>query len=121
MLTPQQHTVTSVAKSRRPQQNKSFTNASAVPVGRPPTTKAMADKLDIEDQIIFDMKRQGHRDEAVVARLVNQGLTAYKPQSITARYARIKKKMQQSNEELLDAELTDWHEGEVGETVFNTA
>jgi len=73
----------------------------------------VAKDLDGEDQIIFDMKRQGYKDDAIVAHLIKQGLTQYKPASITARYARIKKKMQESNEELLDAELTDWHEGEV--------
>jgi len=113
ILTSQQHTAASAARSRRPHQNLSFANLPVIPGGRAPTFKTVSDNLDTEDQIIFDMKRQGHKDDAVVAHLVNQGLTTYKPQSITARYARIKKKMQQSNEELLDAELTDWHEGEV--------
>jgi len=73
----------------------------------------VSDQLDVEDQIIFDMKRQGYRDPDIVKRLEDEGLTSYKQTSISSRYVRIKKKMQEKNEELLDEELTDWHEGEV--------
>jgi len=59
------------------------------------------------------MKRQGYRDEDIVTRLVDQGFTEYKPPSISSRYSRICRKMQERNEELLDEELTDWHDGEV--------
>ena len=59
------------------------------------------------------MKRQGYKDTDIAVKLVDEGFTRYKPQTITSRYARIKKTIQSHNEVLLDEELTDWHAGEV--------
>lgn len=59
------------------------------------------------------MKRRGFKDREIAQRLADEGFTAYKPQSVGARYARINRKVQERNEKLLDLELIDWHEGEV--------
>ena len=59
------------------------------------------------------MKSQGFKDHEISKRLTNEGLTAYKPQSVAARYKRINRKIQERNEELLDRQLIDWEEGEV--------
>ena len=84
-----------------------------VPGGRAAIPKKVTADLDEEDKILFDMKQQGYTDDAVAKYLVDQGLTKYKTQSVGSRFTRIKKVLQQKNEELLDEELTDWHDGEV--------
>ncbi|GAB7339431.1 hypothetical protein MBLNU457_6063t1 [Dothideomycetes sp. NU457] len=80
--------------------------------GRNPTGKRVSIELDAEDEFIFDLKRRGFKDREIAQRLADEGFTAYKPQSVGARYARINRKVQERNEELLDLELIDWHEGE---------
>lgn len=54
----------------------------------------------------------GVRDEEVVAELCKRGLTKYDPKSISSRWQRMRKCMQDAQDELLDEELTDWHMGE---------
>ena len=88
-------------------------NVPRVPGGRNPTGKAISHELDAEDQLIFDMKRQGFKDHEIAQRLTDEGLTSYKPQSVAARYKRINRKIQARNENLLDRELIDWEQGEV--------
>ncbi|GAB7348874.1 hypothetical protein MBLNU459_g7575t1 [Dothideomycetes sp. NU459] len=80
--------------------------------GRAPTSKRIVPDYDSEDQIIVDMKQQGYHDEDVAKRLVEEGRTRYDPKSISSRWQRIRKAIQAAEDELLDEELTDWHEGE---------
>lgn len=59
------------------------------------------------------MKQRNYTDAQVVERLVKDGRTRYDPKSINSRWQRIRKCTQEAEDELLDEELTDWHEDEV--------
>ena len=96
-----------------PKRTKKHKSNIRVPGGHAPTFKPVTVDLDEEDQIIVDMKKQGHTDETVAKRLIDNGMTRYEPKSIQCRYLRICKKTLEYNEALLDEELTDWHLGEV--------
>lgn len=81
--------------------------------GRAPVSRRIVPNYDSEDEIIVDMKQAGYPDEAVVKRLIEESRTRYDPKSIASRWQRIRKAVQAAEDELLDEELTDWHEGEV--------
>lgn len=81
--------------------------------GRQPTSKRIVPDYDSEDEIIMQMKQAGYADQDVATRLINDGRTAYDPKSISSRWQRMRKCVQAAEDELLDEELTDWHEGEV--------
>lgn len=87
--------------------------------GYAPTDKPINIILDEEDQLIVDMKMAGYPDADVAQRLVEKGFTRYKPETISNRVVRIKKKSQEYMEKLLDEELSDWHEGEVSKPGFS--
>lgn len=87
--------------------------------GRAPVSRRIVPNYDSEDEIIVDMKQAGYPDEAVVKRLVEEGRTRYDPKSISSRWQRIRKAVQAAEDELLDEELTDWHEGEVCLDILN--
>lgn len=70
-------------------------------------------QLDAEDQIIVQMKEAGHSDEIIRDKLIDLGMTVYVARSIATRYGSIKKVMAEREDQMLDDELTDWHEGEV--------
>jgi len=64
------------------------------------------------------MKRQGFSDKQISDRLKREGLTDYQPASIGSRYKRIQQKITNVNDELLDEELSDWHDGEVRRSIM---
>lgn len=70
-------------------------------------------ELDAEDQIIVQMKEAGHSDEVIRDKLIALGMTVYVARSIATRYGSLKKAMAEREDQILDDELTDWHEGEV--------
>ncbi|KAF4552243.1 Hypothetical protein D9617_10g072240 [Elsinoe fawcettii] len=69
-------------------------------------------QLDPEDQLIWNLKAANYSDTIIANRLAESGFTKYKPPSIASRYRRIVQKLQEKTDELLEADLTDWHEGE---------
>ncbi|KAF2226426.1 hypothetical protein BDZ85DRAFT_305507 [Elsinoe ampelina] len=69
-------------------------------------------ELDVEDQLIWDLRAANYSDTVIANRLIQDGFTHYKPASIASRYRRIVQKIQEQTDELLEADLTDWHEGE---------
>ena len=85
------------------------------PGGRPMTFKKMGpdDDYDEEDYIIKQMRDAGYRDEQVVETLINKGLTIYQPKSVNTRYNVMKRREADKENQRLDDELTDWHEGDV--------
>ena len=69
--------------------------------------------MDSDDELIFSMKNAKYLEKDIAKRLADEGRTIYNPKTIGTRWARLKKVMQAKQDELLDADLTDWHEGDV--------
>lgn len=59
------------------------------------------------------MKNAKYLEKDIAKRLVDEGRIKYNAKTIGTRLARIRKKLQERNDELLDQELTDWHDGDV--------
>lgn len=59
------------------------------------------------------MKQAKYLEKDIAARLVAEGRTSYQAKTIGTRWSRIKRVLQQRQDELLDQDLTDWHEGDV--------
>lgn len=81
--------------------------------GRPAIAKKVTADLDSDDDMIVRMKEAKYLEKDIAQKLADEGRIAYNPKTIGTRWARIKKVLQQRQDELLDAELTDWHEGDV--------
>lgn len=80
--------------------------------GRPAIAKKVTADLDSDDELIVRMKNAKYLKKDIARRLVDEGRIKYNAKTIGTRWARLKKKLQERNDELLDAELTDWHEGD---------
>lgn len=74
--------------------------------------KVVAD-MDSDDELIVNLKMAKRTEKEIAARLVSEGRVAYNPKTIGTRWARMKKVMAKHNDDLMDADLTDWHEGDV--------
>lgn len=72
--------------------------------------------MDSDDELIFSMKNAKYLEKDIAKRLQDEGRTVYNPKTIGTRWARLKKVMQAKQDEALDADLTDWHEGDVSDT-----
>jgi hypothetical protein len=81
--------------------------------GRPAVAKKVTAEMDSDDEIIFSMKNAKFLEKDIAKRLSDEGRTIYNPKTIGTRWARLKKAQQAKQDELLDADLTDWHEGDV--------
>lgn len=81
--------------------------------GRPAVAKKVTADLDSDDELIVSMKHAKYLEKDIAKRLEDEGRTKYNSKTIGTRWARIKKKLQEKNDTLLDAELTDWHDGDV--------
>ena len=86
--------------------------------GRPALHKRVVADMDSDDDLIVQMKQTRHTQQEIADRLKAEGRVVYNPKSIDGRWARLKKVLRDKNDELLDAEMTDWHEGDV--RVFDT-
>ena len=82
--------------------------------GRPALAKKVTAEMDSDDELIVQMKQARYQEKDIAQRLIDEG--HYHPKTIGTRWARLKKVMQVRNDELLDADLTDWHEGDVLQT-----
>lgn len=71
-------------------------------------------ELDSDDEIIVAMKQQNATDHEVANRLISEGRTRYNYKTISSRWIRLRNVLAKREDELLDEDLTDWHEGEVG-------
>lgn len=81
--------------------------------GRPAVAKKVTADLDSDDDLIVRMKNAKYLEKDIAHRLAEEGRINYNPKTIGTRWARIKKAMQKQQDDLLDAELTDWHDGDV--------
>lgn len=59
------------------------------------------------------MKNAKYLEKDIAEYLVAQGKIKYNPKTIGTRWTRIKKKLAERQDELLDHDLADWHEGDV--------
>lgn len=81
--------------------------------GRPALAKKVTADLDSDDELIVRMKNAKYLEKDIAQRLADEGRIKYNAKTIGTRLARIRKKLQERNDKLLDAELTDWHDGDV--------
>lgn len=81
--------------------------------GRPAVAKKVTSKLDSDDELIVRMKNAKYLEKDIAERLTQEGRINYHPKTIGTRWARIKKVLQRVQDQMLDSELTDWHEGDV--------
>ncbi|QDS75375.1 hypothetical protein FKW77_002502 [Venturia effusa] len=68
--------------------------------------------LDSTDELIVSLKEKGYSNDAVSAQLVREGRINYDKKTVGSRYLRLKNAILEREEERLDGELTDWHDGE---------
>ncbi|OAP63392.1 hypothetical protein AYL99_02619 [Fonsecaea erecta] len=104
-------------KRRRPFESSKIANASEVKKmkiqgGRPAIAKKVTADLDSDDEMIVRMKEARFLERDIAQALIDQGRTAYNPKTIGTRWRRIKAALQKRQDDLLDADLTDWHEGD---------
>ncbi|KAK6441444.1 hypothetical protein LTR95_002325 [Oleoguttula sp. CCFEE 5521] len=67
---------------------------------------------DSDDERLIQLKQMGHADTYVATQLAKEGRVKYNARTISGRWQRIRKVLEEKEEEQLDDELTDWHEGE---------
>lgn len=81
--------------------------------GRPALAKKVTADLDSDDQLIVTMKAAKYQEAEIAQRLKDEGRTSYNPKTIGTRWARLKKALAVRQDEMLDQDLTDWHDGDV--------
>lgn len=69
--------------------------------------------MDSDDELIVKMKQAKYQEKEIAQRLIDEGRTNYHAKTIGTRWARLKRVLQARNDDLLDQDLTDWHEGDV--------
>ncbi|EXJ67541.1 uncharacterized protein A1O5_09554 [Cladophialophora psammophila CBS 110553] len=104
-------------KRRRVFESGKITNAADIKKmkiqgGRPAVAKKVTADLDSDDELIVRMKEARFLEKDIAQALIDQGRTAYNPKTIGTRWRRIKAALQKRQDDLLDADLTDWHEGD---------
>ena len=80
--------------------------------GRPAVAKRVTADLDSDDELIVRMKEARFLEKDIAEALINQGRVAYNPKTIGTRWRRLKAVLQKRQDDMLDADLTDWHEGD---------
>lgn len=78
-----------------------------------PTAKKIEANYDSDDGRIIELKQLGYSDEYVSNKLIEEGRIRYVPKTIGSRYLRLRKALEEAEDNKLDDELTDWHVGEV--------
>lgn len=81
--------------------------------GRPALAKKVTADLDSDDELIVRMKNARYLERDIAQRLADEGRIKYSEKTIGTRWTRIKRKLQERHDELLDQDLTDWHDGDV--------
>ncbi|KAF2097635.1 hypothetical protein NA57DRAFT_58206 [Rhizodiscina lignyota] len=80
--------------------------------GRVAIPKRITADLDSDDELLVNMREAGCTDQVIAETLAKQGRIRYDKKTIASRYMRIKAKMSLREDQRLEDELTDWHEGE---------
>ena len=94
------------ARKRRAQKSKKKGGKAG---GSKPTDS----DFDSGDKCIIHYKKLGYKDDAVASKLGEEGHTKLSAKTISSRWLRLKKIVEEKEEERLDDELSDWHIGEV--------
>jgi hypothetical protein len=81
--------------------------------GAAPLAKPITIDYDSDDGRIIELKQQGYSDSSIAEMLRQEGRTRYVDKTIGSRFLRIRKLLQEKEDERLDDELSDWHAGEV--------
>jgi hypothetical protein len=81
--------------------------------GHAATAKKVTWDMDSDDEIIVSMKANGRTEKEIADRLAREGRIRYHSKTIGTRWARLKRAIQQHQDDLMDEELTDWHDGDV--------
>ena len=82
--------------------------------GKAAIAKPVLANYDSDDGRIIELKQQGYADQYVCERMTQEGRTSYVAKTISSRWLRLRKALQQAEDDKLDDELSDWHVGEVG-------
>lgn len=85
--------------------------------GKAAVAKRIVADYDSDDGRIIDLKQQGYPDDFVAKKLVEEGRIRYVPKTVGSRWLRLRKALERAEEDKLDDELSDWHEGEVSLTL----
>ncbi|RMZ80232.1 hypothetical protein DV738_g2908, partial [Chaetothyriales sp. CBS 135597] len=80
--------------------------------GRPAMSKRVTADLDSDDEMIVRMKNAKYQEKDIARRLADEGRMFYSTKTIGSRWGRLRKAIEARQDELLDANLTDWHEGD---------
>lgn len=72
--------------------------------------------MDSDDEVIVKMKAEKYTDKQIAARLREEGRVNYHFKTISSRWVRIKHALEKKQDQDLDDQLTDWHEGDVGQS-----
>ena len=70
--------------------------------------------MNSDDELIVRMKGERFTDKQIAARLREEGRVDYHYKTISSRWVRLKRALEQKQDQDLDDQLTDWHEGDVG-------
>lgn len=76
-------------------------------------SKRITADYDSDDARIIDLKQQSYSDEYVANKLREEGRTRYVGKTVGSRWLRLRKILEERDDERLDDELSDWHVGEV--------
>jgi len=87
--------------------------------GRAAVPKRIVADYDSDDGRIINLKQQGYTDEYISQKLIQEGRIRYVPKTVGSRWLRLRKTLEDAEEEKLDDELSDWHVDEV-RLSFNT-
>ncbi|KAK4620396.1 hypothetical protein CLAFUW4_11577 [Fulvia fulva] len=74
--------------------------------------KPIRAEYDSDDGRIIELKQQGYADVYVANKLKEEGRMRYEPKTVGSRWLRLRKLLERIENERLDDELSDWHEGE---------
>ncbi|KXT08210.1 hypothetical protein AC579_8680 [Pseudocercospora musae] len=83
-----------------------------VPGGLAATSKKITADYDSDDGRIIELKQQGYSDEYVAEKLQQEGRIRYVGKTVGSRWLRLRKVLEDREDERLDDELSDWHIGE---------
>ena len=81
--------------------------------GRAAVPKRIVADYDSDDGRIINLKQQGYTDEYISQKLIQEGRIRYVPKTVGSRWLRLRKTLEDAEEEKLDDEMSDWHVDEV--------
>lgn len=113
--TLQDPTLETVAGKRRDSGtsvNESAHRSHRTQGGRPAIAKKLTMDLDSDDDMIVRMKEANYAEKDIAKRLADADRITYNPKTIGTRWTRLRRALAQHQDDLLEADLADWHEGD---------